>query len=129
MASSSSDGQLSGVLTIVGIGAIVLGTMIGAYLATKALELVVRMVVHHHDNVFIRVAVCLCLVLTAAAAVTRFGYPILNGLAGFSYVVLLLVCKGVELYYEPYFLPETDRGTLVDEVLHDPWWNTDALAA
>lgn len=129
MAQGSSDGQLSGALTIVGIGAIVLGTMIAAYFVTKAVELVTRMIVHHHDNPFIRVAVGLCLVLTATAVATTFEYPGLNLLAGLSYVVLLLVCKGVELYYEPYFLPETSRESLIDEVLHDPWWDTAALAA
>jgi hypothetical protein len=126
MAQGSSEGQLSGALAIVGIGAILLAAMIAAYVATKTVELVVRMVVQHHDNPFIRIAVGLCLVLTVAAVATAFDYAVLNILAVLSYGVLLLVCKAVELYYEPYFLPEVTKESLVDEVLHDPWWDTAA---
>jgi hypothetical protein len=121
--SSPWEEQLAGFLAYTAIGLVILGLIVAVWFLVKCFELVVRVLVAHPDNRPAWLALGSFLLLATLAALAQGQQPLLNGLAGASLVVLVMVAKITEIYYDQLFQRELAREQVVEQVLHEPWWN------
>lgn len=108
------------------------GLLLAAYGAVKAVNLVVRSLAHHPRNRALWIALTCCLGswlvlgLAATLLVASSVLAVLGGLAVASTAALLLVAHIVEVYYAGVFQRARTRDTLLADVLNRPWWEAAA---
>lgn len=116
--------------------------VLAVYGIVRCIALVVHVLRHHPQHRGLRVLVACCLgswaVAGLAAAVVAgagAGPPsatattllvVLFVVAALITTVLLIAAKVVDLEGQDLFQRELTKETLLDEVLHQPWWETDA---
>lgn len=109
-----------------------------AYGLVRGVSLVVRVLRQHphHHGLHIALASCLGswgLAGLAAALTSVASNPrlliILTVMAGIATVALLITAKLVDLDGQDLFQRERTKETLLEDVLHRPWWKADADAA
>lgn len=104
----------------------IVAMVIGIWLVVKSVELVVRVGIAHPDSRALRIAGGGCLAMIVAAAGVGGRYPVVVVLAACSVLLLVATAKAVELYYDERLQPEVTREYVLDQVLHQPWWASEA---
>ena len=132
--SSGSAGQsiigdaVGNIILVIGIIIIVM-LIIGIWLLTKAINAIIRAFVKNPKSKALWLAMvifCLCagfLVYVCLTQDEQVYYTIAEGAIGFSFACLVITARCVELSSSMTF--ERERGNLVQEVLHRPWWQMD----
>lgn len=114
---SSFDGFLA--TTMVGLTILMLLAIV--WLTVKCLDCVARAFAHHPTCKPLIVAGLVALVMVVLAAVTGGHVDVINALAGVSVMLLVLVAKIVNVYYDTLFQIPLSREALVTQILHEPW--------
>lgn len=122
----SWDEELAGSFVGLAILLAIVATAIVVWLVVKAVALVVRVVVAHPDNRALRVAGGVFVGTILLAGLLGEHAPVLIGLVVISAIALVLTAKAVELYYDERLQPEVTREYVLDQVLHQPWWSSEA---
>ena len=103
-------------------GGIIVAIIVIIWVHIKAFELVVRQVWAHRDNRPLRIAVGSCVLFALL-------FPVSNDkgtaflLWDWSFWIMAAVAKIVEFYYSKLLQPSLSREYIVDQALHQPWWN------
>ena len=105
-----------------GIAAAIVIAVILIWLTIKTIELIARTVVAHPDNVPLRVSLGCFAMTLFVAGLTAWQIVLLDSLAAITLLVLVMVCKILEVYYSPVLEREWDRDAVAQAVLHEPWW-------
>jgi hypothetical protein len=119
MGSSRWESALAG--TILGLMLVValVVLLIAAWCLVRATNLVLRVLVRHPKSRALWLALALFFAFVALAAVEL--TPIFFGLAFAAGLVLVLVARGVDLYYSELFEEPPSLTGLTHDVLHE-WW-------
>ncbi len=105
------------------VGLIVLGVILAAWVVTKALELIIRVMVAHPTNRPLWAGVLVTLVCLSLAAAAQFQSQSLNTLWSLSFWGLVVLAKIVETYYDQLLLRDWSRAEFAHAVTHEPWWS------
>jgi uncharacterized iron-regulated membrane protein len=133
MSSGSAGGSIiadavGNIIMVIGIILIVM-LIIGVWLFTKAVNAIIRAFVKNPKSKALWIALAvffLCIGLLVSLSLTQTDQTysaIAEGAVGLSFVSLVITARCVELSASMTF--ERERGGLVQEVLHRPWWQMD----
>lgn len=122
----SWDEELAGSFVGLTILLAIVAVAVIVWLVVKAAALVVRVGVAHPDNLALRIAGGVCIGTILLAGLFGERVPMLVGLAVMSIIALVVTAKAVELYYDERLQPEVTREYVLDQVLHQPWWASEA---
>jgi hypothetical protein len=106
---------------LVALGVVV--AILLAWLLVKATELIIRVMAAHPENRAMRIALGAFALTTVSALITGGRYSLLDTAAVAAFGALVLTAKVVEVYYDQLLQVEWSRETVVNSVLHEPWWN------
>lgn len=120
MSAKASTGGFEGFLAEQAAGLVILALLLAVWFIVEAVALILRVFIAHPKNKLLWAGLGLFLLGTAPSLVAGGQIDALNALTVVSTGAFLLVCKGVEIYYNQLFLPEVNRELLVTNVL-SPW--------
>jgi hypothetical protein len=133
MSSGSAGGSVIGdavgnIIMVIGIMIIVM-LIIGIWLFTKAINAIIRAFVKNPKSKALWIALAVffltigLLVYLSLTQGDQTYAAIAEGAVGLSFTILVITARCVELSASMTF--ERERGSLVQEVLHRPWWHMD----
>ncbi len=133
MSSGSAGGGVIGdvvgnIIMVIGIILIVM-LIIGVWLFTKAVNTIIRAFVKNPKSKALWIALAvflLCIGLLVYLSLTQSDQTysgVAEAAAFLSFAILVIIARCVELSANLTF--ERERGGLVQEVLHRPWWHMD----
>lgn len=93
------------------------------WLAFKAFELVVRVLLNHPHHRVLQGTLSVFLVSLLVAVLTAGQSEVANSLATLSLLVLLGTAKVIELQHDTRLQQEMNKDVLVDSVLTEPWFD------
>ncbi len=117
--SSRSDDQMGALVAEL----FVLTILISAWLLSKTFELVARVLVRHPDCRPVWAALAVFVLTFTAMVATNGRYETLDACALVSLVLLAMVAKVAELYYDNLLQQEVRKEVVIDQVLHAPWFS------
>jgi uncharacterized membrane protein YhaH (DUF805 family) len=123
--------DISGIFIAIAIVVAVV-VLIGVWLLVKAVNCIARALAVHPRSKPLWLALilfCLCIGFMVYVWLTQSDqtwYTIAETALGISFISLVITARCVELANSETF--ERERGSLVQEVLHRPWWNMDDRA-
>lgn len=129
MSVQSYDDELARFLTFTAVGLVVLAIIVLAWITVKILETVVRAVTLYPHCRPLQVTLGAFVVLLVLTVLFGAALPILGGLWLISLIALPVVAKITLVYYDTLFQRELNRATLTERVLHEPWWNGQAVSS
>jgi heme A synthase len=100
--------------------------IVAVWLVLKAVELVARQIIAHPENMAMRAAVGIFVLLASLVLLTGAQHSALNALAVMALMFLTIAAKIVELYYDYMLQQDVGRDYVLDQVLNDPWWSLDS---
>ncbi len=133
MSSGSAGGSVIGdvvgnIIMVIGIIIIVM-LIIGIWLLTKAINAIIRAFVKNPKSKALWIALAVffltigLLVYMSLTQSDQTYSAVAEAAVGLSFAILVIIARCVELSSSLTF--ERERGGLVQEVLHRPWWHMD----
>ncbi len=133
MSSGSAGGSVIGdvvgnIIMVIGIIIIVM-LIIGIWLFTKAINAIIRAFVKNPKSKALWIALAVffltigLLIYVSLTQSDQTYAAVAEGAVGLSFAILVITARCVELSASMTF--ERERGGLVQEVLHRPWWHMD----
>lgn len=104
-------------------GFVVIGVIVLIWFLVKCFELIVRVLVAHPECKPVWAALAAFLISTAIASLFGGEAPFWNSLSTSSLVVLLMIAKIAEIYYDQLLQNEVSQELVLDQALSRPWWN------